>query len=130
MNYVFDTIKADVQNHTDNYIDVINVVDNDTVYEPTIRDLYMVVYLSTVNSQQVNIGEERYMEHTGFFECLTDQPHGMDPNMFIDYLMERYLGINTVNDINILNCSREPLEVINGRDKCVVKIEYQYMELI
>lgn len=118
---IFETIKTDF----DLFVDPITVVSNNQSYTPTIRETYFRVYLSPTSTDQQSYGENRQMSYKGFFDIEVNQPQDINENLLLDSIMERYLKINTLSNIWILNCIRQPSVIEDGRIRTILRVQYE-----
>lgn len=118
---IFETIKTDF----DLFVDPITVVSNNQSYTPTIRETYFRVYLSPTSTDQQSYGENRQMSYKGFFDIEVNQPQDINENLLLDSIMERYLKINTLSNIWILNCIRQPSVIEDGRIRTILRFQYE-----
>lgn len=118
---IFETIKSDLQA----FVPSLKIVLNNESYSPAIRETYLRVFLEPSQTRQQSYGEDRQISFEGFFTVEVNQFSGVNENVLVDSLVERYLKINTINNVWILNCIRQPSTIEDGRIRTNIRINYQ-----
>ena len=118
---IFETIKSDLEA----FVPSLEIVLNNESYSPAIRETYLRVFLEPSQTIQQSYGEDRQISFEGFFTVEVNQFSGVNENVLVDSLVERYLKINNINNVWILNCIRQPSTIEDGRIRTNIRINYQ-----